>query len=227
MGALCMGDQVDIIVLLETDTPLPLKKYLERCDHGFQVEQASNLEIFRRLISSKKFDCIVSTIESPSVGNLMSFQLIHDPSIPVVLFSQNELEGLQNLENSEKLACRIRRKIESTRAREIRKRNEGYVTPIVAVRENGIYVKGADGKNVLWGYEGPDSYDVAKTIELELRAIDYVRDRLAEAVSNITEELYLSGLTPENVSDIVYEGYRKLLPWFRDLDVSLGHRVDN
>jgi len=88
-------------------------------------------------------------------------------------------------------------------------------------------VKGVEGKNVLWGYEGSDSYDVAKAMELELRAIDYVRDRLAEAVSNITEELYLSDLTPENVSDIVYEGYRKLLPWFRDLDMSLGHRAGN
>jgi hypothetical protein len=222
-----MGDKVDIIALIETDTPLPVKKCLERCDHGLRVEQASNMRVFRRLISSKEFDCIVSTIESPSVGEIMSFQLTHDPPIPVVLFPQNELEGLHNLENSEKLACRIRRKVESSRAREIRKRNEGYVTPIVVVRENGIYVKGADGKKVLWGYEGPDSYDVAKTIELELRAINYVRDRLAEAVSNITEELYLSDLTPENVSDIVYEGYLKLLPWFRDLDGSLGHRVDN
>jgi hypothetical protein len=68
---------------------------------------------------------------------------------------------------------------------------------------------------------------VAKAIELELRAIDYVRDMLAEAVSDLTEELYLSDLPPENVSDVVYEGYRSLLPWFRDLDGSLGHRVDN
>ena len=222
-----MGDQVEIIALIETDTPLPVKKYLERCDHGLRVKQASNIGVFRRLISSKKFDCIVSTMESPSVGAIMSFQLTHDPPIPVVLFPQNELEVLQNLDNCMKLAGRIRRKIESNRAREIRKQNEGYVTPIVIVRENKIYVKGVEGKNVLWGYEGPDSYDVAKTMSLELRAIDYVRDRLAEAVSNITEELYLSDFTPENVSDIVYEGYRKLLLWFRDLDTSLGHRRGN
>ena len=221
-----MGDKVDIIALLETDTPLPVKKYLERCDQGFRVEQVSNMRVFRRLISSKKFDCIVSTMESPSVGDIMSFQLTHVQSLPVVLFPQNELEGLQNLDNYEKLACRIRRKVEGSRAREIRKRNEGCTTPNVFVRENEIYVKVED-KYVLWGYEGSDSYAVAKAIELELRAIDYVRDRLAEAVSNLTEELYFSDLTPENVSDIVYEGYRKLLSWFRDLDGSLGHRVDN
>ena len=222
-----MGDQVDIIALVETDIPLPVKEYLEGCDRGLRVEQASNIGVFRRLISSKKFDCIVSTMESPSVGDIMSFRLTHDPPIPVVLFPQNELEGLHNLDNYRKLAGRIRRKVESRRAREIRNQNEGYVTPIVIVRENKIYVKGVEGKNVLWGYEGPDSYDVAKTMSLELRAIDYVRDRLAEAVSNITEELYLSDFTPENVSDIVYEGYRKLLLWFRDLDTSLGHRRGN
>jgi hypothetical protein len=221
-----VGEKVNIIALIETDTPLPVKKYLERCDHGLRVEQASNMIVFRRLISSKKFDCIVSTTESPSVGDIMSYQLTNDPSIPVVLLPQNELEVLRNLDNYERLACRIRRKVEGNRAREIRKRNMGCVTPNVIVRENEIYVKVED-KYVLWGYEGSDSYDVAKAIELELRAIDYVRDMLAEAVSDLTEELYLSDLPPENVSDVVYEGYRSLLPWFRDLDGSLGHRVDN
>ena len=221
-----MGEKVDIIALIETDTPLPVKKYLERCDHGLRVEQASNMRVFRRLISSNKFDCIVSTIESPSVGDIMSFQLTKDPSIPVVLLPQNELEVLQNLDNYKRLACRIRRKVEGNRAREIRKRNMGYMTPNVIVRENEIYVKVEDNY-VLWGCEGSDSYDVAKAIELELRAIDYVRDMLAEAVSNLTEELYLSDLPPENVSDVVYEGYMSLLPWFRGLDESLGHRADN
>ena len=166
-------------------------------------------------------------MESPSVGDIMSFRLTHDPPIPVVLFPQNELEGLHNLDNYRKLAGRIRWKVESRRARRSGRQNESHVTPIVLVMEDKIYVKGADGKNVLWGYEGPDSYDLARTMELELMAIDYVRDRLAEAVSNITEELYLSDLPPENVSDILYEGYRKLLLWFRDLDTSLGHRRGN
>ena len=222
-----MGDQVDIIALVETDTLLPVKQCLERCDHGFRVELASNIGALRRLIVSKKFDCIVSTMESPSVGDIIGFQLTHDPPIPVVLFPQNELEVLHNLENYEKLAGRIRWKVESRRARRSGRQNESHVTPIVLVMEDKIYVKGADGKNVLWGYEGPDSYDLARTMELELMAIDYVRDRLAEAVSNITEELYLSDLPPENVSDILYEGYRKLLLWFRDLDTSLGHRRGN
>jgi len=222
-----VGDQVDIIALVETDTLLPVKQCLERCDHGFRVELASNIGALRRLIVSKKFDCIVSTMESPSVGDIIGFQLTHDPPIPVVLFPQNELEILHNLDGYEKLAGRIRRKVENSKARESRRQNEGHVTPIVLVMEDEIYVKGADGKNVLWGYEGPDSYDLARTMELELMAIDYVRDRLAEAVSNITEELYLSDLPPENVSDIVYEGYRKLLLWFRDLDTSLGHRRGN
>jgi len=128
-----MGDQVDIIALIETDTHLPVKKYLERCDHGLRVEQASNIGEFRRLISSKKFDCIVSTMESPSVGDIISFQLTHDPPIPVVLFPQNELV-LHNLDNYMKLAGRIRWKVERRRVREIRKQNEGYVTPIVRTK---------------------------------------------------------------------------------------------
>jgi hypothetical protein len=161
------------------------------------------------------------------VGGVIEFQLTHDPPIPVVLLQQSELEVLHNSENYEKLAGKIRRKVENSKARESWRRKEGHVSPTVLVREDRIYVKGADGKNLLWGYEGPGSHGLAKDMALELMAIDYVRDRLAEAVSDITEELYLSDLTPENVSDIVYEGYRKLLVWFRDLDTSLGHRSSN
>ena len=219
-----MGDKVDIIALIDTDTPLPVKQCLERCDHGFRVEQASNIGVFRRLISTKKFDCILSTMESPSVGDIISNQLTQNPRIPVVLFPQNELEVLHNLENCEILAGKIRWKVERWKARRSGWQTESHVTPIVLVIEDEINVEGTDGENVLWGYEGPDSYDLARTMELELMAIDYVRDRLAETVSNITEELYLSDLPPENVSDILYEGYRKLLLWFRDLDVALGHR---
>jgi hypothetical protein len=219
-----MGDQVNIIALIETDTPLPVKQRLERCDRGFRVEQASTMGAIRQLISQKKFDCILSTTESPSIGDIIGLQLAHDPPIPVVLFQQKELEVLYNL-NYEKLAGRIRRKVEKSRARESRRQNDSHGKPVVFVRDDEIYIKGADGKNVLWGCEGSDSYDVAETMGLELMAIDYVRDRLAEAVSDVTGELYQSDLDPENVSDIVYEGFLKLLLWFRDLDASMGHRI--
>jgi len=221
-----VGDKVNILVLIEKDTQRSVKQCFERCDNGFRVELASNMGEIRRLILLKQYDCIVSTTESSSVGDLIGLQLTLDSPIPVVLFSQNELETLYNLEGYEKMAGRIRRKVNGRRARESGQSN-GNVMPTVVVIEDEIYVKGEDGKNVLWGHEGPDIYDVAKTMEFELRAIDYVRDRLAEAVADITEELYLSDLTPENVSDLVYEGYMKLLLWFRDLDTSLGHRRGN
>ncbi len=212
---------MDIIALIDIETPLPVKQCLERCDRGFRVEQASNMGAFRRLILSKKYDCILSSMESPSVGDVIGFQLTHRPPIPVVLFPQNEL-ALHNLESYERLAGMIRRKVESRKTR----RNTGHGAPAVILRGDEIYLR-LDGKEVLWGREDPDSQDVAKTMELELNAIDYVRDRLADAVSDVTKELYLSDLPPEHVSDIVYEGYRKLLLWFRDLDVTLGHREGN
>ena len=38
-----MGNRVDIIALIDIDTPMPVKQCLERCDRGFRVEQASNM----------------------------------------------------------------------------------------------------------------------------------------------------------------------------------------
>jgi hypothetical protein len=105
--------------------------------------------------------------------------------------------------------------------------NTSHGAPAVIIRGHEIYLREVDGKAVYWGNEGPDSQDVGKSMELEFRAVDYVRNRLAAAVSDVTEELYLSDLAPEHVSDVVYEGYRKLLLWFRDLDAALGHRQGN
>jgi hypothetical protein len=221
-----MGNQIEIIVLIETGNLLPVKQCLERCDYAFRVKLASNIDALRRQVVSKKYDCIVSATESPSIGDIIGLQLAYDPPIPVVLLPQKELEFLDNL-NYEQLAGRIRRKVEKSKARESRRQNDSHGKPVVFVRDDEIYVKGADGKIVFWGCESSDSYGVAETMGLELVAIDYVRDRLAEAVSDITEELYHSDLDPENVSDIVYEGFLKLLLCFRDLDMSLGHRLGN
>jgi hypothetical protein len=222
MGARCMGNQVDIIALIDLETPLPVKQCLERCDHGFRVEQASDMVAFRRLILSRKFDCILSSMESPSVGDVICFQLTHRPPIPVVLFPLDELAH-HGLEHYERLAVRIRRRVESGRPWQ----SESHEAPAVLLRGDEIYLRGVDGSDVFWGREGQDSQGVAREMELELRAIDHVRDRLAAAVSDVTEELYLSDVEPEHVSDIVYEGYRKLLLWFRDLDAALGHREGN
>lgn len=217
-----MGKRVDIIALIDIDTPMPVKQCLERCDRGFRVEQAPNMAAFRRLILSKKFDCILSMIESPFVGDVICFQLTHHPTIPVVLFPLGDLAH-HNLEYYERLAVRIRRKVESMKTIQ----NTSHGAPAVIIRGNEIYLRDVDGKAVYWGNEDPDSQDVGESMELEFRAVDYVRDRLAAAVSDVTEELYLSDLASEHVSDVVYEGYRKLLLWFRDLDAALGHRQDN
>jgi len=217
-----MGNRVDIIALIDIDTPMPVKQCLERCDRGFRVEQASNMVAFRRLILSKKFDCIISMMESPCVGDVICFQLTHHPPIPVVLFPLGDLAH-HNLEYYERLAARIRRKVESMKTLQ----NTGHGAPAVIIRGEDIYLRGVDGKDAHWGGEGPESEELGKAMELEFKAIDYVRDRLAAAVSDVTEELYLSDIAPEHVSDIVYEGYRKLFLWFRDLDVALGHREGN
>jgi len=196
-----MGNRVDIIALIDIDTPMPVKQCLERCDRGFRVEQASNMVAFRRLILSKKFDCIISMMESPCVGDVICFQLTHHPPIPVVLFPLGDL-------------AHHRRKVEFMKTLQ----NTGHGAPAVIIRGEDIYLRGVDGKDAYWGGEGPESEELGKAMELEFKAIDYVRDRL---------ELYLSDIAPEHVSDIVYEGYRKLFLWFRDLDVALGHREGN
>lgn len=221
-----MGKRVNILAFIEGDSQPELLRYvLERYDPDFHVDLAATILAVQEHIHSNTYDCMMSTHESPHLGAVRRLQITsRSPEIPLLLLHQRELDSLHIGTDITKHACELRRLVEK-RGQIKDNRPQPRTHPLVSIREGDIYVEGADGKDILWGYEGIDPYSVASSMELELRAIDYVRDRLAVTVSEVTEELNQAELPIEDVPDLVFEGYRKLLLWFRDLDESFGCRL--
>lgn len=93
--------------------------------------------------------------------------------------------------------------------------------PKVEIVGTAVIICYENGKREIWGYE-PDAeiaLDVAKDIEIGLRAIDYVSLELMKLLSEIGEQLQTMGIPPAYANDYVSEGYYKLSKWFNELEV--------
>ncbi|MGD2142079.1 MAG: hypothetical protein PVH79_01210 [Candidatus Bathyarchaeota archaeon] len=84
--------------------------------------------------------------------------------------------------------------------------------PIALVRGTEVYIVNEDGQESLWGHEidVDSAYEVAEEIQMELRAIKYVKNRLSEFLDRIAEELLVFGIPLEHLDKVIYEGCFKV-----------------
>jgi len=82
------------------------------------------------------------------------------------------------------------------------------IFPRVEVRGTGVFVVEEDGRESYWGQEESETEatEVAEEIQLELRAIRYVKLSISKFVSNLAEELIEFNIPPENLDKVMYEG---------------------
>lgn len=92
--------------------------------------------------------------------------------------------------------------------------------PKTEVRESTIIIVYENGDEEIWGRESNDkiAIEVAKDIELGLKAINYSSMEIIKRLSDISEELISLGIPREYTNDYVSEGYRKVARWFKKLD---------
>lgn len=92
--------------------------------------------------------------------------------------------------------------------------------PKVEVREGEILIIAEDGDAEIWENEDDlmKAAAVAEILELELRAINYVKYGLASYISKLTLDLRKHNVPEESIDDIIYEGYNSLKKWFLQLD---------
>jgi hypothetical protein len=83
-----------------------------------------------------------------------------------------------------------------------------------------IIIRYGNGAEEIWGYESDikSAEKVAKEIELGLRSIDYVSMELMRFLNDAGDQLETRGVPPEHVNEYVWEGYRKVLKLFNDLE---------
>jgi hypothetical protein len=93
--------------------------------------------------------------------------------------------------------------------------------PKVEIEGSAVIIRYENGKSEIWGYE-PDveiAEEVARDIEIGLKAIDYVSFELMKLLSEIGEQLQTLGIPPAYANDYISEGYYKISKWFNELEI--------
>ena len=82
-----------------------------------------------------------------------------------------------------------------------------------------MIIIGEEGEEHLWGLEDDESRAaaIAEEIQLELRAINYVRRSLQDTLREAMVFLAESGVPAEHLNDIACEGYRSVQRWLLEL----------
>ena len=94
--------------------------------------------------------------------------------------------------------------------------------PRTELRGDDIVIIWEDMSEQVWDNESDRTIatQVAEEIQLELRAIKYVKQNLIESLSDIVTDLKMYNVKEEDLGDIVYEGYQSIRKLFIELDGS-------
>ncbi|MFP3951257.1 MAG: hypothetical protein ACLFVP_03825 [Candidatus Bathyarchaeia archaeon] len=81
--------------------------------------------------------------------------------------------------------------------------------PKVEVRGDSITIIGEDGEEKVWGIEENQSIArrAASDVELNLRAVRYVKLRLGSSLNELMDELLDMGISREYLDRVLLEGY--------------------
>lgn len=131
---------------------------------------------------------------------------------------------MSSAQDYKNLAIRLRLAVEKYQFTEHRDGFEPYLHlplfPQVEVLDGEIVIISEDGEREIWDTEVDQlkAVVVANQLELELRAIMYVKYHLVNYLSKIARDLVQFNIQKEYVDDILYEGYLSLSKLFIALE---------
>ena len=131
---------------------------------------------------------------------------------------------MSSAQDYKNLAIRLRLAVEKYQFTEHRDGVEPYLHlplyPKVEVLDDDIVIISEDGEREIWDTEEDQlkAVVVANQLELELRAIMYVKYHLVNYLSKIARDLVQFNIQKEYVDDILYEGYLSLSKLFIALE---------
>ena len=95
-------------------------------------------------------------------------------------------------------------------------------TPKVIVRGKELFIIKEDGSEEFWGSEADENIEeIAFQMEMELRSLKWVKHELERVLSDLTEIMNFTDVSPDQIPNIVFEGYRSLLFCFKRIDESI------
>lgn len=237
-----MGERIHVLAIDDNrDRVKQLVRYISEHDPDFKIEHPLDIKTLIRLIETTTFDCIISPEEISVLDNFELTQKLSEiMSLPIIqylgeskppLYKKIPSESFKdNLPSEDALSYSVLiKRIRNTINPVINRDNTTALTlpmnPSVIVRDNKLFIVGEDGSEELWGNEDEETIEeIAYNMELELKAIQWVRLELERFIGELTEVMKHSDIPRNDISDIIYEGYRSLLIRFQKMDESYNER---
>ena len=134
------------------------------------------------------------------------------------------MDLLSSLQDYKLLAKRLRNAVERYRidvpVETELERHQLPLFPRTELRGDDIVIIWDDMSEQVWDNESDKTIaaEVAKEIQLGLKAIKYVKLHLIDSLSDIVADLKEFNVKEEDIGDIIYEGYQSIRNMFIELD---------
>ena len=87
------------------------------------------------------------------------------------------------------------------------------LTPNVVSRDNSLFICFQDGSEIYWGQENStiEALDLARELEIELRAVSYLKKQISDFVKDMDELLYSINADESLLLSIIKDGHAQAL----------------
>ena len=91
-------------------------------------------------------------------------------------------------------------------------------------RENCIYICFEDGSELYWSEEKStiEALDIARELEIELRAVSYLKTSIMDFIKEMTELLFAIGVDENLIASIIEDGHNQAL---REVDYKTARKL--
>jgi CheY-like chemotaxis protein len=237
MGVRNMGEIIRILAIDKNEERVKhIADKLSQHDPGLKIEVAEDIPSLIQLIETTEYDCIITPEEISILSTTELVQKLTEIiSLPIIQYSDDSslppsvrhqyqsFKGYLTDENNLAyglFAKRIRRTVKRLSVKSSAIDLNLPDTLRIVVEGNKLFIVDENGYN-FWGYEEEAHIDeIAKQLESELKAIQWVSNETQRFISELAELLKYSDIPHQDISDIVYEGYRSLFVKFKNIHES-------
>jgi DNA-binding response OmpR family regulator len=227
-----VGESLKIMAFYEAEDEVrDLARKLKEADPEIDVDIFQSTYNLMGSLQENDYDCVISGTSVKGFDIIELAKRVRELyETPFIIYTdkKNEEVALKALHEGipyqvqrdddpdvyRKLVQRIKFMVRRNKSRRVENPSSLPQSPSVYVKDKNVYVLDDDGSETLWGCDINQAEDIARKMELELKATDFVRNELAKKVTELSEALLQSEVPSTDIPNIIYDGYCKLKAWF-------------
>lgn len=211
-----------------------ITKYLANNEPDIKIDFPSDLRTLIQLIEVSNYDCIITPSEISVLNKTeLMYKLIDVIKLPIIDYNSdcfldasecNQSDLVTTLPSNDEsrlysfLVSRIKNCVKTPNGNGIINFLQLPEFPKVNIKGNELFIVNENGFEEYWGDEPENEIkSIALQMELELKAIKWIRQQLERFISELSEILMYAEFSEDTVSNLIYEGYRNVLISFYKL----------